>query len=105
MFSDSTTEDACLQAEDSKDDVQNVGVAEVIVLQLDSTIGDLKAEVRNATRDTYFVTENLELTKIEGMEWVEDCKVLAPELVKHRYEIRFKESPPPLNHRWVRIGK
>lgn len=53
---------------------------------LDSTIGDLKADVRNAMRDTYFATENLEVTEIEGMEGVEDCKVLAPELVKHRYE-------------------
>ncbi|KAG5530017.1 hypothetical protein RHGRI_030397 [Rhododendron griersonianum] len=50
-------------------------------------------------RDTYFATENLEVTEIEGMEGVEDCKVLAPELVKHCYEIRFKESHPPLNHR------
>ncbi|KAF7129194.1 hypothetical protein RHSIM_Rhsim10G0196800 [Rhododendron simsii] len=84
---------------DSEDDVQNVGVGEVIVLQLDSTIGDLKAEVRNAMRDTYFATENLEVTEIEEMERVEDCKVLALEVVKHCYEIRFKESPTPQNHR------
>lgn len=49
-------------------------------------------------RDTYFAIENLEVTEIEGMEGVEDCKVLAPELVKHCYEIRFKESHPSLNH-------
>ncbi|KAF7129926.1 hypothetical protein RHSIM_Rhsim10G0196600 [Rhododendron simsii] len=77
---------------DTEDDVQNGGVGEVIVLQLDSAVGDLKVEIRNAMRDTYFGTENLEVTEIEGMEGVEDCKVLAPELVKHRFEIRFKGS-------------
>ncbi|XP_057492136.1 PHD finger protein MALE MEIOCYTE DEATH 1 [Actinidia eriantha] len=49
---------------------------EIIVLPLYATIGDLKAEVQTAMRDTYCVTEQLVVTDVEGMEGIEDREVL-----------------------------
>lgn len=40
----------------------------IIELPLHSTVGDLKAEVQKAIRDTYFFTENVVITGIEGTE-------------------------------------
>lgn len=45
---------------------------ELIVVPLHSTFGDLMAEVENAMRDTYCVTEKLVGTEMEGLEGVED---------------------------------
>ncbi|KAG5530047.1 hypothetical protein RHGRI_030417 [Rhododendron griersonianum] len=49
---------------------------EIIELPLHSTVGDLKAEVQKAIRDTYFLTENVVVTGIEGMEGVQDSSEL-----------------------------
>ena len=43
---------------------------ELIVVPLHSTFGDLMAEVENAMRDTYCVTEKLVGTEMEGLEGV-----------------------------------
>ncbi|KAF7130099.1 hypothetical protein RHSIM_Rhsim10G0198500 [Rhododendron simsii] len=49
---------------------------EIIELPLHSTVGDLKAKVQKAIRDTYFLTENVVVTGIEGMEGVQDSSEL-----------------------------
>ncbi|KAL7192685.1 hypothetical protein ACSBR2_024493 [Camellia fascicularis] len=58
------------------DPTKEIPPGEYIVLPLYATIGDLKAEVQSAMRDTYCGTEQLVVTEIEGMEGIEDVEVL-----------------------------
>ncbi|KAK6125827.1 hypothetical protein DH2020_040433 [Rehmannia glutinosa] len=49
---------------------------EYVIVPLYATLGDLKIAVQNAMRDTYCVTENLQVMEILGMEGVRDEEVL-----------------------------
>ncbi|KAL6959625.1 hypothetical protein U1Q18_039779 [Sarracenia purpurea var. burkii] len=49
---------------------------ELVLVPLHATIGNLKAEVETAMRDTYIAAESLEVIEIEGMEGIEDGEVI-----------------------------
>ncbi|KAK3039344.1 hypothetical protein RJ639_028744 [Escallonia herrerae] len=49
---------------------------EYISVPLHATIGDLKAAVQGAMRDTYCIMEGVAITEIDGVEGVEDTEVL-----------------------------
>lgn len=56
--------------------IRELPPGELIVVPLHSTFGDLMAEVENAMRDTYCVTERLVGTEMEGLEGVQDGESL-----------------------------
>lgn len=52
------------------------GIAEIVRVPLHATISDLKEAVECALRDTYCMTEEIEVVEIDGLEEVEDEEVL-----------------------------
>ena len=51
-------------------------IGEIVYVLLHATVGDLKEAVASALKDTYCVTEQVEVTGIDGLEELDDDEVL-----------------------------